>query len=290
MVRRITAKSILSHSRNPDPWFGIKYGMNLYRGCQHQCIYCDSRSECYRIDDFAEILVKENAIELLWRELESKRVKGTVGLGAMNDPYMPVEAELRMTRQALEVIAQMRFPVHVITKGALVTRDTDLLSQISHVFATVTFSVTTADDSLAAKLEPGASRPSERFAAMRTLADHGVACGVAMMPVLPFIEDADENILAIVDAAHRSGATYVLPAIGLTQRTGQREYFHRELDRLFPGVRRRYVAEFGDRYECPSPRAGELERLCRRRCGELGLAMAVPRFDDGAGRQMELFG
>ena len=127
MIREIQAKVLLSHAKQPDPWFGIKYGMNLYWGCQHQCIYCDSRSECYQIENFADILVKVNGIELLRKELASKRVKGTVGTGSMNDPYMPLEEELNLTGRALKVIAQFGFPVHVITKSDLVLRDLDTL-------------------------------------------------------------------------------------------------------------------------------------------------------------------
>ena len=127
MIKEITAKVLLNPVKQPDDWFGLKYNMNLYRGCQHQCIYCDSRSECYQIENFKDVLVKVNAIDLLRKELASKRVKGTVGTGAMQDPYTPSEARLNMTGQALEVIAQFRFPVHVITKSDLVLRDLDTL-------------------------------------------------------------------------------------------------------------------------------------------------------------------
>jgi DNA repair photolyase len=157
---------MLSHVKQPDTWFGLKYNMNLYRGCQHQCIYCDSRSECYQIENFSDILYKENAIELLENELARKRVKGTIGTGSMNDPYMPVEKKLKLTRRALELIARFRFPVHIITKSDLVLRDLDLLQRINEVYTAVSFTITTADDQLAKKLEPGASPPSARFRAM----------------------------------------------------------------------------------------------------------------------------
>src|SRR5512136_1944557 len=150
MIHEVTARTLLSSARQPDPWFGLKYTMNLYRGCQHQCIYCDSRSECYQIENFnQDVLVKVNAIELLQRELAGKRVIGTIGTGSMNDPYMPLEAEVQLTRHALEVIAGSGFPVHVITKSDLVLRDIDLLEEINRKsYAAVTFTVTTADDSL----------------------------------------------------------------------------------------------------------------------------------------------
>ena len=162
MIKEITAKTLLSSAKQPDPWFGIKYTMNLYRGCQHQCIYCDSRSECYQIEDFDhDVLVKANALDLLRDELPRKRVKGTVGTGSMNDPYMPLEAKLNLTGRALEIIADYRFPVHVITKSDLVVRDADILADIGRVYAAISFTITAADDDLSRRLEPGAPpRPS----------------------------------------------------------------------------------------------------------------------------------
>ena len=236
MIQEITAKVLLSHMKQPDDWFGLRYNMNLYRGCQHQCIYCDSRSLCYGIEDFADILVKENAIDLLRKELAGKRVKGTIGTGSMNDPYMPLEAKIGLTRRALEVIAEFRFPVHVLTKGDLVLRDLDLLQRISEIYAAVSFTITTADDALARKLEPGAASPSARFRAMRTLADHGILSGVTMMPILPFIEDSEENIAEIVRQAHESGASYIIPAFGMTLRDRQRAYYYDKLDSVLSCV------------------------------------------------------
>jgi DNA repair photolyase len=170
MPVEIFAKTLLATVKQPDPWFGLKYNMNLYRGCQHQCIYCDSRSECYQIEDFAEIQVKVNALEKLSDEIRRKRVKGTIGTGSMNDPYMPIEAERNLTRGALQIIAAAKFPVHIITKSDLVLRDLDILKEISQVYAAVSFTITSADDSLAKKLEPGAPVSSRRFAALKTLA------------------------------------------------------------------------------------------------------------------------
>src|SRR5512143_3238067 len=134
MIHEVTAKTLLSSAKRPDPWFGIKYTMNLYRGCQHQCIYCDSRSECYQIENFADVLVKVNAIELLQKELPRKRVKGTIGTGSMSDPYLPLEATRHLTGRALEVIAQQHFPIHVLTKSDLVLRDLETLRRIAQVY------------------------------------------------------------------------------------------------------------------------------------------------------------
>ena len=199
MIKEIQAKVLLSHVKQPDTWFGLKYNMNLYRGCQHRCIYCDSRSACYQIDNFdGEVLVKTNAIELLTHELARKRVKGTIGTGAMNDPYMPLERKINLTGRALEVIAQFGFTVHILTKSDLVLRDLDTLVKINQRYAAVSFTITTADDELGKRVEPGASLVSDRLKAMRVLAEHGIYTGVTLMPVLPFIEDTEENIAAIV--------------------------------------------------------------------------------------------
>jgi DNA repair photolyase len=290
MHREIEAKVLLSHVKQPDTWFGLKYNMNLYRGCQHRCIYCDSRSECYQIDDFdGEVLVKANALELLRDELSRKRVKGVIGLGSMNDPYMPLERRLELTRRALAIIAEFGFPVHVITKSDLVVRDLDLLRRISRVYASVSFTVTTADDDLAAKVEPFAPRPSARFAAMRALADAGVQTGVTMMPILPFIEDTRENLAAIVTQAAESGARYVLPWLGMSLRDRQRAYYYRQLERHFPGLRARYKRTYGERYSCDVPNAAALYRYVEALVEQHGLVTEFPQYAPQAATQPRLF-
>ncbi len=288
MIKEITARTLLSSGGRPDLWFGIKYTMNLYRGCQHQCIYCDSRSECYRIENFADILVKVNAIELLRKELARKHVKGTVGTGSMNDPYMPLERERQMTRQALALMAEYRFPVHVITKSDLVLRDLDLLREISRVYAAVSFTITTADDALSKKIEPGAPPSSKRFEALRVLAANGIVAGVTMMPILPFIEDMEENITAIVEQAHAAGARYILPAFGMTMRDRQREYYYDKLDQLFPGLKDRYRQRYGERYECPVPNAKRLDKLFRGLCEQYGLPTRMPFYSPDSTSQLAL--
>lgn len=288
MIKDITAKTLLSSAKHPDPWFGIKYTMNLYRGCQHQCVYCDSRSECYQIENFADILVKSNAIELLGAELRRKRVKGTVGTGSMNDPYMPLEATRGLTGQALQVIAERGFPVHVITKSDLVVRDADTLVAINAVYAAVSFTVTAADDALSKQIEPGAPPTSRRFAAMAALAARGILTGVTLMPVLPFIEDREDNIVEIVRRAHASGASYVMAAFGMTLRDRQRAYYYAELDRLFPGLRQMYERRYGDRYSCGVPNAARLERVFREECARLSLATRMPQYRPDAPRQLAL--
>lgn len=221
MVRKIQAKTLLSHRKEADGWFGLKYNMNLYRGCAHGCIYCDSRSDCYQLGDLADIRIKANALDLLRKELASKRRKGYIGTGSMNDPYQPAEAQYGLTGQALRVIATFGFPVHIITKSDLVLKDLSTLQQINRYAAAVSFTLTTVDDELASKLEPGAPPPSARLRAMQTLAQAGVPTGVTMMPILPFIQDTEQNIRAIIEAAVTAGASYVLPALGVTLRAAR---------------------------------------------------------------------
>lgn len=213
-MRYIETKTILSKLRTADRWFGIAYNMNLYRGCQHGCIYCDTRSDCYGIGDIAQIAVKRNALELLPAELRARRKKrATIGTGSMNDPYMPVERELRLTRRALGMIADERFPVHVITKSSLAERDADILQEISATYAAVSFTVTCADDALSVRTEPGAPASSERFRAMAALAAKGIYTGVTMMPLLPLINDTRENVEAIVRRAKDAGGIVYPPDV-----------------------------------------------------------------------------
>jgi DNA repair photolyase len=276
MIREITAKTLLTSVKQPDPWFGLKYNFNLYRGCQHQCIYCDSRSECYQIENFADILVKANAIELLEDELRRKRVKGTIGTGSMNDPYMPVESTRKLTGRALEVIAAHSFPVHIITKGTLVLRDLSTLKDISRTYAAVSFTITTASDDLGKQLEPGAPKVSERFAALEKLSAAGILTGITLMPVLPFLTDDEPNLRGIVAQAAASGAKYILAAFGVTLRDRQREYFYRKLEGHFPGVRENYQRAFGNRYSAPAQNAKRLEALFNELCATHQIATRMP--------------
>lgn len=289
MIKEIRAKVLLAHVRSPDAWFGLKYNMNLYRGCQHQCIYCDSRSECYRIEDFRDVLVKVNAAELLRKELASKRVKGTIGTGSMHDPYMPAEARFDLTGRALELIAEFSFGVHINTKSDLILRDLDRLCRVNRVHASVCFSITTADDELGKKVEPGATLVSERFKAMQVLGEHGIPVGVAMMPVLPFIEDSEENIVTIVEKTHAHGGTFILPWLGMSLRDRQRAYYYDQLDRLFPGLRGRYERTYGNRYSCPVPNADRLWEVFTAACERYGIATDVKRYEPETPEQLSLF-
>ncbi|MBM4429353.1 MAG: radical SAM protein [Chloroflexi bacterium] len=287
-MREILAKTLLSAVKQPEPWFGLRYNMNLYRGCQHGCIYCDTRSECYGIDDLSDVAVKVNAFDLLQDELPRKRVKGTIGFGSMNDCYQPLEADLRMTRRALEIIARHGFPVHILTKSDLVVRDLDLLQRISGVYAAVSFTVTTADDELAQKLEPGAPLPSWRYAAMAQFSAAGVCSGVMMMPVLPFIEDNEENVQSIVRRTAEAGGSYIVAGLGMTLRDRQREYYYAQLDRLFPGLRQKYERRFGERYSCAANGTARLEAVFREACARYGIVTRIPLYGPQAAVQGRL--
>jgi len=293
MITEIRAKTILNHVKQPDTYFGLKYNMNLYRGCQHQCIYCDSRSDCYQIENFADIHVKVNAIDLLADALPRKRVRGTIGFGSMNDPYMPVEGKYQLCRRALQVIAAHQFPVHIITKSDRVLRDIDLLREISQVYAAVSFTVTAADDQLARQIEPGAPSSSARFAAMRALADAGIHTGITMMPILPFISDTEENVTRLVELAHQSGASYILPWFGMTLRAGSRDWYYDQLDKRFPGIKNKYIQQFGGRYECNSPHWRELDDVFQKLVHRYGIQTRMPIFTPKKvgkqGKQMQMF-
>jgi len=291
MVQYIETKSILSELKGKDPYFGITYNMNLYRGCQHGCIYCDTRSECYGINDISTVSVKKNALELLAKELPTKRKnKATVGTGSMNDPYMPVEEELQLTRKALQIIAREKFPVHIITKSNLVERDADILQDISKTYAAVSFTVTSADDLLAQRVEPCAPPTSKRLEAMKRLAERGIYTGVTLMPILPFINDTADNITAIVNRAKESGASYIIPMFGVTLRKGSREYFYNALDNNgFEGFKAQYQSRFGEQYECFTPNYRVLTDTFRELCNQLGISTRMQFYQPKIYEQLSIF-
>ncbi|MFC2078973.1 radical SAM protein [Candidatus Bipolaricaulota bacterium] len=290
MIKEVKAKTLVSRISGIDSIFGLDYNLNLYRGCQHRCIYCDSRSRCYGIDEFdRDVLVKVNAIELLEDELSRKRKKGIIGTGSMNDPYMPLEEEVELTRRTLETIADYRFGVHVITKSDLVVRDIDILQKIARVSAAVSLTITTADDALAKVVEPGAPPSSARFRALRQLHEAGIETRVALMPILPFIEDSWENVSAIIEEAHRCGVKVVIPWFGMTMRDRQRAYFYSRLDESFPGLRTRYKTAYRQDYSCPAPDAEGLYKRARALCESLGITTQVQPLLSPTAKELRLF-
>ena len=282
----IPAKHILIRSKS-TAWFGTDHTVNLYRGCCHGCLYCDSRSDCYRNPDFDRVTAKSDALRILRDELARKVRPAFIGMGAMSDPYNPFEEELLLTRHALELIDAYDCGVSVDTKSDLIVRDVDLYQSIqTHSPVICKITVTTVDEELAAKVEPRAPSPARRLEAIRKLAEAGLFCGVLLMPVLPFLEDRPEQVLSVVDRSADAGAKFIYSGFGVTMRQGQREHFLRELDRAFPGehLSRRYLARYGDRYRCPSPRARELWEVFTARCRERGLLYQMPHIVSAATR------
>ena len=249
-------------------------GMNLYRGCSHGCIYCDSRSKCYNMNhDFEDIEVKSNALELLENTLRRKRKRCMIGTGAMTDPYIPLEQRLQHTRKALLLIEKYGFGVALQTKSSRVLRDLDVLKRINEkTKAVVQITLTTADDTLCKIIEPNVSTTRERFETLKTLRDAGIPTVVWLCPILPYINDTQENIRAILDMCVEAKVRGVLCfGMGVTMREGNREYFYRQLDRHFPNIKQRYIREFGNNYVVNSPKNNELMKLYHRTCSDNGI-------------------
>ena len=276
MIEEIEARTLLSRVSHSE-WFGADYNMNLYRGCCHGCIYCDSRSECYHVEQFDRVRVKRNAVALLRRELAAKRACGVISIGAMSDSYNPFERELCVTRAALDAIAEAGFGISLDTKSALAARDADLFRRIRDGHsAIVKLTVTSASDALSRLLEPHVSPSSERFAALRALAGAGIYCGVLLMPILPFITDSEENIREIIRKTAEAGGKFVFAMYGVTLRTNQRQYFFDHLDEAFPGLRSRYQRTYGNAYYCPAPNHERLKSLLQSECRAHGLLWRMP--------------
>jgi len=271
-VQTVPAKTIVHNNKSPDSWFGLDFNMNIYRGCSHGCIYCDSRSNCFQVTDFDVVKMKENALQIIRDDLRRKTKTGVVGTGSMSDPYNPLERELNLTRNSLELMNAFGFGVSLITKSPLVTRDIDVLKDINtHSPVIVQFSITAADDKLCRKIEPNVSVASERFEALAMLAQNGIFCGVAINPTLPYITDSEDNIKKLLQMAKDAGAKFVYTFMSLTLRPGSREYYYDHLDKHFPGVREQYVKRYGNYKYCNTPNAKKLWSVFAAECERLGL-------------------
>ena len=260
----VDAKGILSASN----------GMNVYRGCSHGCIYCDSRSKCYGFTHaFEDIEVKQNAPELLEKALRSKRKKCMIGTGSMCDPYMHCEENLRLTRRCLEVIDRYEFGATLITKSSRVLQDLELLKSIHRkAKCVVQMTLTTYDENLCRILEPNVSTTKERFETLRILKENGIPTVVWLSPILPFINDTEENLEGILDYCVRAGVHGIICfGMGVTLREGDREYFYAALDRHFPGLRQKYHSTYGYAYSLDSPDNGKLMKKFRETCKTHGI-------------------
>ena len=247
------------------------HGMNIYRGCSHGCIYCDSRSRCYQFTHpFEDIEVKQNAPELLEKALASKRKKCMIGTGAMSDPYMHCEEQLKLTRKCLEIIKRYGFGVAIQTKSDRILRDIDLLDEINReTKAVVQMTLTTYDDELCRIVEPNVCNTRRRIEVLEEMKNRGIPTVVWLSPILPFINDTEENIRAIMEECVRVGVKGVICfGMGLTLREGDREYYYAALDKHFPGLKKKYIERYGNAYNLPSPNERQLFKIFHEICRE----------------------
>ena len=264
----VEAKGILSSNN----------GMNIYRGCTHGCIYCDSRSRCYGFThEFEDIEVKINAPQLLEGALKSKRKRCMIGTGAMCDPYLHIEESLKLTRKCLELIDQYEYGVAVQTKSTRVLRDMDLLKSINDKSkAVVQMTMTTYDETLCKILEPNVSTTKERFKALLQFKEAGIPSIVWLTPILPFINDTEENIRGILEYCVKAGVKGIICfGMGVTLRDGDREYFYKALDKHFPGVKNKYIRTYGNAYDIPSPNNEKLLEIFKEVCVKNGMMYQI---------------
>lgn len=251
-----------------------KNGMNLYRGCTHGCIYCDSRSDCYHMNhSFEDVEVKENAVELLENALLHKRKKCMIGCGSMTDPYIPIEMKLENVRKSLFLALQNGFGFTLITKSNLILRDLDLLERINKkTKCVVQMTLTTYDEDLCRKLEPNVCTTKERFDVLMKLRERGIPTVVWLCPILPFINDTIENISGILDYCIEAEVSGIICfGMGVTLRDGNREYFYKQLDKSFPGMKEKYMKTYGMQYSLNSPNQRELMEFFRQKCRQHGI-------------------
>jgi DNA repair photolyase len=253
-IREIKAKSILRKYKKVDSWFISRYGMNLYRGCTHNCIYCDGRAEGYYVDgEFGEdVTVKVNAIEILRRELDPKRKRTPfkrsfimIG-GGVGDSYQPVEAKYQLSRRTLELMDEYNFPVHVLTKSTLVKRDIDILKKINNKNrAIVSFSFSSVNDGISAVFEPGVPSPSERLKTLAFFKNEGIACGMFLLPVIPFMTDTPKLMEKTIRKASEVGLDFIIFG-GMTLKEGrQKDYFFKTLKKYYPKL----IVEYENIYQ-----------------------------------------
>lgn len=264
----VEAKGILSSNN----------GMNIYRGCTHGCIYCDSRSKCYGFThEFEDIEVKINAPQLLEKALKSKRKKCMIGTGAMCDPYLHIEENLKLTRKCLELIDQYEYGVAAQTKSTRVLRDMDLLKSINDkTKAVVQMTMTTYDETLCKILEPNVSTTKERFEALLQFKEAGIPTVVWLTPILPFINDTEENIRGILEYCVEAGVKGIICfGMGVTLRDGNREYFYKALDKHFPGIKNKYIRTYGNAYDIPSPNNENLLEIFKEVCVKNGMIYQI---------------
>lgn len=273
----IKTKTILSKVKYGNEWYGIDYNMNLYRGCSHGCIYCDSRSSCYHIDDFDIVRSKENALNILKQELIKKKTKGVIGIGSMSDTYNPMERKYEITKGALELISKYNYGVAIDTKSDLILRDLDILKEInSKNNVIVKFTITTPNDELSKIIEPNVCKTSKRLNAIKTLSDNGIFTGIMMNPTLPFITDNEDDIKKLVKLAYEHGAKFIHTYMSVTLRDNQRDYYFQKLDKYFPNLKEKYIKVYGEKYNCLVPNYQKLYKIFQNECEKYGLFYKMP--------------
>lgn len=286
------------HYKNVKSILSPKNGMNLYRGCTHGCIYCDSRSECYRMEHrFEDIEVKANTIPLFEEALQKKRKRCMIATGSMSDPYLPLEKTEQLTRQSLELIDRYEFGFTVITKSDLILRDIDLLQSIHRkARCVVQMTLTTYDEALCRKLEPNVATTARRFQVLKELQKAGIPTVVWMTPILPFLNGTKQNIQGLLEYCGEAGVQGILTfGMGLTLRSGNREYYYQKLDEHFPGVKEQYMRKYGASYQLGLPNSFELDAMvadfCKKNHMIFGMNSVfeyLTHFDDTGG-QLSLF-
>ena len=268
----VKAKTILTKVKDGSEWYGVDYNMNLYRGCSHGCIYCDSRSNCYHIDNFDRVRGKENALYILEKELSQKKTKGVVGIGSMSDTYNPLEMKYEQTRGTLKLISKYGFGVSIDTKSDLILRDLDLLKEInSKNNVIIKLTITTPNDELSKIIEPDVCVSSKRLEAIKILSDNGIFVGIMLNPVLPFITDKEEDIKTLVRLASEYGAKFIHTYMGMTLRENQRDYYFNKLEEHFVGLKNKYIKTYGDKYNCLPPNHKYLYNVFVKECNKYGI-------------------
>lgn len=286
------------HYKNVKSILSPKNGMNLYRGCTHGCIYCDSRSDCYQMQHcFEDVEVKANAISLLEEALRKKRNRCMIATGSMSDPYLPLEKTEQLTRRSLELIDRYGFGFSVITKSDLILRDIDVLQSIHRkARCVVQMTLTTYDEALCRKLEPNVATTARRFQVLKELQKAGIPTVVWMTPILPFLNDSKQNIQGLLEYCGDAGVQGILTfGMGMTLRSGNREYYYHKLDEHFPGVKEQYIRKYGTSYQLGLPNSYELDAMvadfCRKNLMRFGMNSVfeyLAHFDDSGG-QLSLF-
>ena len=289
-MHKVYAKSILS----------AQNGMNIYRGCLHGCIYCDARSNCYQMKhSFEDIEIKENAPELLEFALRHKRKKCMIGTGAMSDPYLPLEQELRLTRRCLEQIAEYGYGLAILTKSDMILRDLDLLKEINKKSkCVVQITMTTYDEAVCKILEPNVCTTKRRAEVLSILRDEGIPTVCWLTPILPFINDTRENVEGLLEYCVQAKVYGIIQwGIGLTLRDGNREYYYKKLDKYFPGIKQRYIETYGNAYQLGSPNNRELMKIMNQVCSREHIVTNAEEIfcymreyeEKESGQQMSLF-